>query len=72
MVLFIREDAARVAKGEPSYFKMKVFEPPCLSVDVPDRKFANAVEASMNQTHLRVSAGPPDARRGRKNPRSRV
>lgn len=56
LVGFLRQDAERVRQGEPSYFKMKVFEPPCLSVDVPDRTFANAIEHSLSGAHLRVSA----------------
>lgn len=52
---FIQHDAQNVANGKESYFKMKVYEPPCLSVDVPDKKYAHAVESTMNQTQLRVS-----------------
>lgn len=57
-VEFLRADADRAANGQPSFFKMKVFEPPCLSVDIPDRRYANAIESSMNATNLRVRILP--------------
>jgi hypothetical protein len=35
-------------------FRLEVFEPPILSVTVPDQNFAAAVENSFNQAALRV------------------
>ncbi|CDZ98809.1 Structural maintenance of chromosome protein SMC5/Spr18, SMC superfamily [Phaffia rhodozyma] len=54
VVQFLRHNEARVAQGHASFFKMKVFEPPCLSVDVPDKRYSSLIEASFNATQLRT------------------
>jgi len=55
LVNVIRKDKERVAEGHTSIFKMEVFEPPCLSVDVADSKIAGLVEACISGTQMRVS-----------------
>ena len=35
-------------------FKMEIFDPPALSVNVPDVRFANAVESCFSANQLRV------------------
>lgn len=47
MVVWIRNNRHR--------FKLEVFEPPAISLNVPDRRFADAVEAAFNGNQLRVS-----------------
>lgn len=54
MVNVIRKDKEHVANGRTSIFKMEVFEPPCLSVDVIQRDMAGLVEACIGGTQMRV------------------
>lgn len=58
LVNVIRKDKQRASEGQRSIFKMEVFEPPCLSVDVADRNIAGLVEACINGTQMRVSLRP--------------
>ena len=37
-------------------FRMEVFEPPALSVNVPDKKYAAAIESLFNANDMRVSS----------------
>jgi hypothetical protein len=41
-------------RGNKTKFKMEVFEPPVLSMTVPDRKFADPVEACFNVNQMKV------------------
>jgi hypothetical protein len=55
LVEVIRKDKENQARGSASIFKMEVFEPPCLSVDVTDKNMASLVEACIGGTQMRVS-----------------
>lgn len=55
LVEVIRRDKVRVAEGHASIFKMEVYEPPCLSVDVTDPSIASLVEACISGVQMRVS-----------------
>jgi structural maintenance of chromosomes protein 5 len=35
-------------------FKAPIIEPPCLCLNVPDKRFANAIEACFNANQLKV------------------
>lgn len=54
VVAFLRHNEGRVAQGHASFFKMKVFEPPCLSVNVPNRAYSSVIESCFNAAQLRV------------------
>ncbi|KAL7409255.1 P-loop containing nucleoside triphosphate hydrolase protein [Mrakia frigida] len=54
LVNVIRKDKEQVSRGHASIFKMEVFEPPCLSVDVTDPKIASLVEACISGTQMRT------------------
>jgi hypothetical protein len=43
-------------------FKMEIFEPPMLSISVPDKRFVNAIEAcfSANDMQVCISFSAPD------------
>lgn len=56
LVEVIRRDKQNVINGGQSIFKMEVFEPPCLSVDVTDKDMAGLVEACIGGTQMRVSS----------------
>jgi structural maintenance of chromosomes protein 5 len=47
-------DAIEWLLKNPGRFQMEVFEPPVLSVVVPDQKYANAVESCFNVGQLLV------------------
>ncbi|KAJ7812952.1 hypothetical protein B0H13DRAFT_2143472 [Mycena leptocephala] len=47
-------DAVRWLRANKHKFRLEVFEPPILSVTVPDQNFAAAVENSFNQAALRM------------------
>lgn len=44
----------RWLRANKDLFRMEVFEPPALSVTVPDQSFAAAVENSFNQAQMKV------------------
>lgn len=48
-------DAVRWLRQNPHRFKMQVFEPPILTVNVPDPRYANAVESCFNFHQLKAS-----------------
>ncbi|KAJ7180479.1 P-loop containing nucleoside triphosphate hydrolase protein [Mycena filopes] len=47
-------DAVVWLRNHKDQFKMEVFEPPALSVSVPDQTFARAVENSFNQAQMKM------------------
>ncbi|KAK7023765.1 structural maintenance of chromosomes protein 5 [Favolaschia claudopus] len=47
-------DAVHWLRANKDKFKMEVFEPPCLSVTVPDQNFAAAVENSFGPAQMRM------------------
>ncbi|KAJ6466032.1 hypothetical protein C8R47DRAFT_1025431 [Mycena vitilis] len=47
-------DTVRFIRENKNLFKMEVFEPPFLSVTVPDQSFAAAVENNFNQAAMRM------------------
>lgn len=54
LVQFIEHDRDERAAGRQSFFKEEVFEPPCISVNVTDKRFAAAVESLLNKAQLQV------------------
>ncbi|KAJ7056762.1 P-loop containing nucleoside triphosphate hydrolase protein [Mycena amicta] len=47
-------DAVRWLRGHKELFRMEVFEPPALSVTVPDQTFANAVETCFSGAQMKM------------------
>lgn len=47
-------EAVRWLRNNKDKFRMEVFEPPALSVRVPDQAFAAAVENSFNASQMKV------------------
>jgi len=48
-------DAVLWLRANKHQFRMEVIEPAIISLTVPDRRFADAVESSFNGTQLKVS-----------------
>lgn len=53
---FLRADKRRAATRDDyrSFFKMEVFEPPCISVDVLDPRLASQLESTIGSSQMRV------------------
>lgn len=47
-------DAVRWIRQNRDKFKMEVLEPPVLSLNIPDKKYAKAIEACFSKNQLRV------------------
>lgn len=48
-------DAVRWLRANQNKFEKEVFEPPILSVSIPDKRYADAVESFFNQNTMKVS-----------------
>lgn len=54
LVTFLQADRQRKREGQGSYFTEDVYDPPCVSVNVSNPKYASAVEALINKAQLQV------------------
>lgn len=47
-------DAVRWLRANQNKFEKEIFEPPILSVSIPDKRYADAVESFFNQNTMKV------------------